>query len=324
MTGGDNGDTMPITPPANTPLPPTLLISDVNDLTPAQRLPALTATQNTDGNGVTQSAQTQDSVSAVANSAGLDFYVNNEGATVAIRVDNSNPDADWTTNPPSLLLTSYIFGSGSFASKALADYENGDFYTVTGFWYRNPTDFGVFVDGSPIDLNTNPLPTTGSATYRGAMGGYIWNSEGRRENLSGTSFLEASFVGGNMVMGGIINAPDAPVITGILQVNLQNITDDDGDGVFTGGSITCSLGCLDRDPTGSSWGGRFVGNPVDNGAGGPSSNEWPAGFVGVFGIQEGSEGAFDAIGTFGAIHEDLCAATASDDSAAFCTKPTTP
>ena len=294
-------------PPANASLPPTLLISDVNSLTPAQRSPALTATQNTDGNGVTQSAQTQDSVSVVANSAGLGFFVNNEGATVGIRVDNSNPDVDWTTTPPSLLLSSYIFDSGSFASKALADYENNDFYIVTGFWYQSPTDFGVFADGSPL---TEPLPDTGSATYRGDIEGRAWVGS-NQVSFMGDVELQASFNGdNNMVMGGGGNVTFGGDFSS-LGYTLRDVIDSNDDGVFTGGRLTCDFTCGNN-----SWSGRFVGNPVTNAAGNADSDGWPAGFIGTFGFRGGSDG----IGFFSAIHEDLCAATGTGD-AAFCTTP---
>ena len=308
MTMNPNPPAPVLDPPANAPLPPTLLISNVNSLTPAQRLPALTATQNTENDSITQSAQAQDSVSAVANSDGLGFFVNNEGARAAIRIDNSNPGADWAANPPSLLSTSYIFDSGSFASKALADYENGDFYAVTGFWYRSPEDFGVFADGSPL---TEPLPDTGSATYRGNWGAYGWDEldPNNNANLIGIVELQVSFNGDNdMMMEGSASIPSNPAIAGIV---FQNIIDDDGDGVFTGGSVNCMSQFFCSGIGGSgSWGGRFVGSPVNNDDG------WPAGFVGTFGIHKST---LDRIGFFGAIHEDLCAATGTGD-AAFCTK----
>ena len=288
-----------------TPPPSAPSFSAINGLAPEQRLLAINATQNTDGNGVTQSTEAQDSVSAITDNGNLMFHVV-AGERVAVMVDNSNPDADWSENPP-LLSTSYIFDSGSFASKTLADYENGDFYAVTGFWYRDSSDFGVFADGSPL---TEPLPTTGSATYKGNFGAYDWDifDAGNNANLIGNVELQASFNGdNNMVMGGSASIPN------IVGVVFENIIDDDGDGVFTGGSVECESGSHCEGGGGSgSWGGRFVGSPVNNDDG------WPAGFVGAFGIHRNN--LFDRIGFFGAVHEDLCAATGTGDNG-FCTNP---
>ena len=304
------------TDPDNPP-PPEPDFNAINSLTFAQRSSALTITQNTNGNGVTQSTEALDSVSAITDSDGnLMFHVVN-GERVAVMVDNSNPDADWAENPPPLLSTSYIFDSASFASQTLADYNDGDFYAVTGFWYRDSDDFGVFVDGSP---RTEPLPTTGSATYRGNVGGYSWSSTAAGNSVfTGDVVLQASISGGNIAMGGTGNATidEFPV-----QITFQDITNNDGGAVFIDGSISCQTGCEGIDISISNWDGRFVGNPVNNAADGADSDGWPAGFVGAFSLRLPS--IFDAIGTFGAIHENLCAATAADGSAAFCTKPTTP
>ena len=320
MTGGGNGGTTPMTmtmpppttdpmPPADTPLPPPPDSNAINSLTSAQRLLAINAVANTENDSITQSAQTQDSISAVANSAGLGFFVNNEGATVGIRVDNLNPDADWTgTNAPPLSTFSYIFDKTTGARKTnLAEYENGDFYAVTGFWYRDSDDFGVFVDGPP---RTEPLPDTGSATYRGDIGGQAWTPI-NQISFIGDIELQASFNGdNNMVMGGGVNITFSGD-TESSGYTLRDVIDSNDDGVFTGGSINCvALSCRS-----SSWSGRFVGNPVTNAADDADSDGWPAGFIGTFGFQ----GPVDVIGFFGAIHEDLCAATGTGD-AAFCTK----
>ena len=315
MTGGDNGEmTNPPTPtpPANRTLPSAPDFNAISSLTSAQRLPALTATQNTENDSITQSTEAQDSVSAVTDNEGnLRFHVVNEERESVI-VDNSN--ANWAANPPPLSTFSYIFDKDSGARKTLANYNDGDFYAVTGFWYRSPTDFGVFADGSPIDLNTNPLPTAGSATYRGNVGGYLWGTSSSitSRRITGDIELQASFSGGNMMMGGTAN-----ILTGVTspQLTLHNITD--GDGVFTGGSITCE-NCGNPN-TDSSWGGRFVGNPVTNAADDANSNEWPAGFVGAFSVHELEGISIDIIGFFGAIHEDLCAATGTGNDV-FCTK----
>ena len=342
MRNSDSSSSSPPPPPPieDNPPPPAPSFSDINGLTSAQRLPAITATQNTlSVSGVTQSSRvsggvTQDSVSAVTDSAGnLMFHVV-AGERESIMVDNSNPDADWTANPPPLLSTSYIFDRSSFASKTLANYNDGDFYAVTGFWYRDSDDFGVFVDGSP---RTEPLPTSGRATYRGNVGGQYWG------DLAGAGNTGAPTISGNFMGNIIINASIAadgtdrlailgsiniPADSAIpnIQLDIEPAPDNNGDGVFMdsiNNGITCSRGCSDIFLNNPKFSARLVGNPVTDAADDASSGEWPAGIIGAFGFGElelsnGVE--IDAIGFFGAIHEDLCAATGTAGSAVFCAK----
>ena len=301
MTGGGDGGTTPMTmtPPADTtPLPPTLSTTDLNDFTATQRrayrLPIISATQNT-VSGITQSGVSADSVSAVMNDGGLDFYTDTDGMTVAIRVENEN--ADWVTTPPSLLISSYIF-DGDFASRGeLSEYENGDFYIVTGFWFRSTVDFGIFADGSPLIAT---LPTEGSATYRGNIVGYVLGLETTSHdgNFTGNIELLASFkdVGGDnrMTMEGAAFANIAGITAATF--DFSDTPDGDGDGVFIDGNVAVLGG------TGK-WGGRFVGDSVSD------SVDYPAGFVGTFSIRESVNIGFDILGTFGTIHNDLCGAT---------------
>ena len=334
MTGDGNGGTTPMTPPTTDPTlppdnPPPLApsFSDINGLTSDQRLPAIvTNPANTNGNGITQSAEMQDSVSAVTDSGdNLMFHVV-AGERVAVRVDNSNTDANWAgTNAPPLSTFSYIFDSGSFASKTLADYENGDFYAVTGFWYRSPTDFGVFVDGSPRMVDSLP---SGSATYKGNVGGYYWGDAAGSSN-TGAPSISGNFIGNinlqvnsgaNTFLTGEINIAANGVLPNIslesIRLNVNN------NGIFIGkDALFCASGCASLLFDDSSFNARFSGNSVNNGAGGANPNEWPAGMIGTFGVETVlfGDSAVDMLGFFGAIHEDLCAATGTGD-AAFCTK----
>ena len=325
MTGGGNGGTTPMTmtpptteptPPANAPLPPTLSFSVFDRLTNDQFSPALTTPINTDNDSITHGADPQDSVNAVTNSVGIGFFTDS-GATVAFRVNNDRED--WTTNAPSLLMATYIFDDATFARKTdLADYENGDFYIISGFWHRNNTDFGVFADGSPYDSTTHPLPTTGTATYRGKVYGYTGLAGFSAEddnNFNTDIILSATFSNSNIIIGGMFNDGGAIETLNPAQYILENITDNDRDGVFEGGVITCT-NCFVPAGADTSWSGRFVGNPIANAANGGNSDGLPAGFIGAFGGQLDSA---NIIGSFGTIHEDLCVATGTGD-AAFCTK----
>ena len=316
-----------MTPPTTdpTPPPPAPSFSDINGLNSAQRLPAITATQNTDGNGVTQSTEALDSVTAVTDNGNLMFHVV-AGERVAVRVDNSN--ADWTgTNAPPLSTFSYIFDEDTGASKTLAEYENGDFYAVTGFWYQSPTDFGVFADGSP---RTVDLPATGSANYRGDVGGQYWGDTATRTDDTGAPNITGSFVGNinlqaitfdsNITgLNGAITIPADGILPDI-SLGWTSIIDNNRNGVYTNTNrILCPAGC-DEAPTASSLSARLVGDPVSI-PGGANSDGWPAGVIGTFGLQDMRIGnsEVDILGFFGAIHEDLCAATGTGDDA-FCTK----
>ena len=318
-------------PPADTPLPPAPNFNAINSLPSAQRLPVINAVANTENDSITKSAPTQDSVSAVANNAGLGFFVN-EGERADIRVDNLNPDADWTgTNAPSLSAFSYIFDKDTGDSKTLADYENGDFYAVTGFWYRSPTDFGVFADGSP---RTEPLPPSGSANYRGNVGGQYWGDIATRTDDTGAPNISGSFVGNINLQMNVSNNPNGdsfltgqiniPAVNDLPFINfdLNDAFDNSGNGIFTGANlIVCIEGC--SDPVADSMSARLVGDPVNIPGG--DSEGFPAGIIGAFGIQDMRIGntEVDMLGFFGAIHEDLCAATGTGDTSdnAFCTKP---
>ena len=335
MQGGDNGETTPMPmnpdppdPPADNPPPPAPSFSDINGLTSAQRLLAINVVANTDSNGVTQSTEAQDSVSAVTDSSGnLMFHVVNE-ERVAVRVDNSN--ANWSEIPRPLSTFNYIFDKDTGASKTLAEYENGDFYAVTGFWYRSPADFGVFVDGSP---RTVDLPTTGGANYRGNIGGQYWGDvtgSGNTDapeifgNFIGNINLQAFFppsLPGELFLNGDINIPAVNPLS-IININFSSVSYDNGNGVFNTHDSICLSGCGSAAPDNSVINARFVGNPVTNAAGDANSGGWPAGMIGTFGVDGLSIGnsEVDILGFFGAIHEDLCAATASGGSAAFCTK----
>ena len=340
MTGGGNGGTTPMTmaitppttdptPPADTtPPPPAPSFSDINGLTSAQRLPAITTNPaNTNDNGVTKSAEMQDSVSAVTDSGGnLMFHVV-AGERRAVMVDNSN--TDWTgTNAPPLSTFSYIFDKDTGASKTLAEYENGDFYAVTGFWYRSPTDFGVFADGSPPE----PLPPSGGANYRGNVGGQYWGDVTGSDdtdapeifgNFIGNINLRVSVPGSssnNTMLSGVINIPAVDDLPNISFV-LDGIFDNNGNGVFTGANrIACDVGC-GGDATADNLSAQLIGDPVSI-PGGANSEGFPAGIIGAFSLQDLPIGnsEIDILGFFGAIHEDLCLATASGGSAAFCTK----
>ena len=338
MTGGGDGGTTPMTmtitppttdpmPPADTtPPPPAPSFSNVNSLTPGQRLPAITATQNTDGNGVTQSTEALDSVTAVTDNGNLMFHVVN-GERRAVMVDNSNTDADWAENPRPLLSTSYIFDSGSFASKTLAEYENGDFYAVTGFWYRDSSDFGVFADGSS---RTVDLPATGIANYKGNVGGHYWGNFEGAENTDAPA-ISGNFIGNinlrasiptdgsvNTSLDGAINIPAGSILQDI-SLGWSGIFDNNGNGVFTGANrILCLGGCGGNSST-SNLSAQLIGDPVSI-PGGENSEGFPAGIIGAFSLQGLPIGnsEVDMLGFFGAIHEDLCAATGTDDSEAFC------
>ena len=338
MTGGGDGETTPMPmnpdppdPPADNPPPSAPLFSAINSLNSVQRLPAINAVANTENDSITQSTEAQDSVSAVTDSSdNLMFHVVNE-ERVAVMVDN--PDADWTgTNAPPLSTFSYIFDKDTGASKTLANYNDGDFYAVTGFWYRDSSDFGVFVDGSP---RTVDLPTTRSADarYRGNVGGSYWGyvaGSGNTDapsisgNFIGNINLRASIPAGssnNTTLNGTINIP---AVGNFPNINFEwiGIRDNNGNGIFTDTNMSiCNFGCSD-DATVDSFSARFVGDPVTNAADGADSGGFPAGIIGAFGIQGLPIGNpnvdIDILGFFGAIHENLCAATASDDSAAFC------
>ena len=335
MTGDGNPPTTDPTLPADNPPPPLPDFNAINGLTPAQRLPAINATQNTlSASGVTQSTEALDSVSAITDSDdNLMFHVV-AGERVAVRVNNSNPDADWTANPPPLLSTSYIFDSVSFASKTLADYNDGDFYAVTGFWYRSPADFGVFADSSP---RTVDLPTTrrASATYRGNVGGRYWGNAAGSEDTDAPS-ISGNFIGNvNLQIAIATDDSGIPIISaGEISIPaddvLENIRIDmfavfgDRNGFFTGDSsnIFCRIGCSATPDDTYNLIARFVGNPVTDAANGADSDGWPAGIIGTFGIDDLSinNAEVDMLGFFGAIHEDLCAATGTGDNA-FCTNP---
>ena len=323
------------TPPADNPPPSAPLFSAINSLNSAQRLPAINAVANTENDSITQSTEAQDSVSAVTDSSdNLMFHVVNE-ERVAVMVDNSN--ADWTgTNAPPLSTFSYIFDEDTGASKTLAEYENGDFYAVTGFWYRSPEDFGVFVDGSPL---TEPLPTTGSARYKGNVGGQYWGDRATRTDDTGAPNISGDFSGNinlrtffssirpdELFLSGDINIPAVNPLS-IININFSSVSYDNGNGVFNTVGAICLSGCGSTAagsaaPDASVFNARFVGNPVTNAAGDANSGGWPAGIIGAFSLQDLLIGnsEVDILGFFGAIHEDLCAATASGGSAAFCTK----
>ena len=308
----------------------------INSLTPEQRLPAITTNPaNTNDNGVTKSTNADDSISATDNDGNLMFHVVN-GERESVMVDNSN--ADWTANPPSLSTSIDIFDDTSFASKTLANYNDGDFYAVTGFWYRSPTDFGVFVDGSPIDLNTNPLPTTGNARYRGNIGGQYWGDEAGVEN-TGAPNISGNFIGNiNLQVNISTLNPNYTFLTGQINIaaddnfstaidlSISEVRDNNRDGVFDNSDnsgIICSGGCGNFTfPNSHEVVARFVGDPVTNAAGDGNSDGWPAGIIGAFSLQDLPVGdsEVDMLGFFSAIHEDLCLATASGGSAAFCTK----
>ena len=312
-------------PPVNNPPPPAPSFSDINGLTSAQRLPAITTNPaNTDSNGVTQSTNADDSISATDSAGNLMFHVVNE-ERVAVMVDNSN--ADWTgTNAPPLSTFSYIFDKDTGASKTLANYNDGDFYAVTGFWHRSPTDFGVFVDGSPPE----PLPTAGGANYKGNVGGQYW---GEATSGSGTPFSN-NFIGninlqvffppslpGELFLSGDINIPEVNPLS-IININFNSISYDKGNGVFNTNGAICLSGCSSASFDDSVINARFVGDRVINGADDASSGGFPAGMIGVFSIDglSTSDSKVDMLGFFGAIHENLCAATETVDSEAFCTK----
>ena len=335
MTGSENDGTTPMTmtmPPADTTPPPSApSFSDINGLNSAQRLPAITTNPaNTENDSITQSTNADDSISATDSDGNLMFHVVN-GERVAVMVDNSN--ADWTgTNAPPLSTFSYIFDKDTGDRKTdLAEYKNGDFYAVTGFWYRSPTDFGVFADGSP---RTVDLPTTGNARYKGNIGGQYWGDIATRTDDTGAPNISGSFVGNinlqvvipsvgsnNTVLRGQI---DILATDDLQDINFEwdGIMDNNGNGVFTGANqnqIACIDGC-DDDPASSNLSARLVGDPVSI-PGGENSGGFPAGIIGAFGIQDLPIGntEVDMLGFFGAIHVDLCATTGTGD-AAFCTK----
>ena len=331
MTGGGDDGTTPMPPADTTPPPPAPSFSDIDGLNSAQRLLAINAVANTEKDSITQSTNADDSISATDSAGNLMFHVVN-GERRAVMVDNSN--ANWAANPPPLSTFSYIFDKDTGDRKTdLAEYENGDFYAVTGFWYRDSDDFGVFVDGSP---RTVDLPPSGSASYKGDVSGQYWGDPAGAGNTDAPS-ISGNFIGNinlraaipasasgsnNTLLEGEINIPAGDDLPSI-NLAWTNMRDNNANGIFVGNDfLLCLGGCNVSEPDASVFNARFVGNPV-NIAGSANSEGWPAGIIGAFGLDElelsnGVE--IDAIGFFGAIHEDLCAATETDDSAAFCTK----
>ena len=316
-----------VAPPPDTPPPDAPSLSDIL-ISQSERSDTLGRVANTGNNSRTQSTDSDDSISAVTDSGELIFHMV-DGERVAVMVENSN--ADWMgDNAPPLFTDTYIFDETTFARQTLADYESGDdLYIVSGFWFRDATDFGVFAEGPPLVNNLTGLSKGASATFRGKVGGRYWQyPDGSTSvkssisgNLNGNIVINAEIVGlanfNTEINGNIIIAD-----SNISAINLTfSGTDNGRDGIFNSDSFLCASGCDDTDPEGvSRFGARFFGNAIDNGA--VNSDGWPAGIIGTFGIEEFTDGtnAFDALGYFSAIHEDLCAPTVASN-AEFCTKP---
>ncbi|MGI9296403.1 MAG: hypothetical protein ACR2QC_00720 [Gammaproteobacteria bacterium] len=190
--------------------------------------------------------------------------------------------------------------------KPPSEYQSGDYYLVTGLWYKDDNDFGVFADGPEL---TADLPTSGSATYEGGANGIYWD---RSRTLIGAQGFQADVTfnavvqnGGVQISGRAGNvmrhdtAENAAVpILENREVIFNELTYQ-SPGV-AGGTVDCSPGCSVQ---GGSWGGQFHGNPPAGG----ETNGWPFSFNGTFGIQgldyEGD--LYDALGTFSTVHGDL-------------------
>ena len=262
-----------------------------------------------------------------------------------------NTVAGWTDVAEDSDINSFsIWNATTFAQKFAEEYVPGDFYIISGFWYRDDNNFGVFADGTP---RTEPLPTTGTATYEGGIAAIFWSEDplgtsvdSRFENvefgfLGGGIHMTASFDNADMQMNGRIDFSriffdggvvidgvpditeirdrDRPGMSPYFSLNLESITDDNGDGGFTGGNINCE-GC--RNPTDSSWGGQFFINPVTTVGGrdpGATSGDWPAGFAGTLGADgvPFSGTNIDLLGDFVTFHSGLCDAV-NDDSFQIC------
>ena len=249
------------------------------------------------------------------------YYENSRIPIIDFTIENSVEG--WAGSESSPPPDTYLVARGSISDgstlQAKEEYEPGDYYYVTGFWYRDANDFGVFTDATP---RTEPLPASGSATYsleRG-LAAYFWN------NGTGASFgyltgdleLNASFNDDdNMQISGSADINKAriwdgndfgPERTGSLLLNFNNIVDTDGDGGFVGGDITCPQ-CVTQGA--SSWGGQFFGNPLTLTAGefaGDSSGEWPTEFGGTFAAKNLllSDGVnLDLLGWLAANHSGL-------------------
>ena len=156
-----------------------------------------------------------------------------------------------------------VAGVGFIISTTTAEfkttYSPGDLYYVTGFWYRDTDDFGVFVDATP---NTADLPNSGSATYGGAANGVFWNNNVDPNgdvleqiivgDVVGTLALDAQVANGEVSIGGnirfhTIRAIDtdgfddtlvAPGVNGAwFALNLDDIVIDPTTKGGTGGTV---------------------------------------------------------------------------------------
>ena len=289
--------------------------------------------------GVTQSSQvdsegvTEDSISVVKNSNGNLVFnlVTSAFNLVDLEFTITNSNGNWIGDeispPDGYRITSHgVFFDGATYKAESRIYKHGDFYAITGFWINedNPHDFGVFIEANP---RTADLPTSGSATYTGngnLRGIYritqpnaAASSDILTSIFRGRLNLHASFNSDNKMQTRAdlyIRKKDNPPFIRDIQFSFNPIIDGDGDGSFIGGDITCASGC--DNPSNSSWGGRFAGDPITTAGGldsGATTGDWPAGFIGTFGFQGVAidDKTIDAIGEFRSIHSSLCAATRS-------------
>ena len=299
--------------------------SDFNNIFSEQRLRVITAVVNTLNGSITRGTNEQDSISVKDKDGNLMLYTINENTLDIVEVNNLRTGSNWATNPPPIKSKGYIFDSGSFASKALTDYENGDYYFVTGFWFRDENDFGVFADGLSY---TGNLLIHGSANYKGKINGYYWGNEVGAESTDAPS-ISGDFSSDTNIVATFTNNDIDLVANFNIELNEIPIgiavsgRDGNRDGGFytveleSNANALCTSGCnANTKFINSNLNARFVGNPV-NINGGVDSNGYPAGIVGVFGFEIQNIGNFDIdlLGNFIGIFDDLCPATD------FCTKP---
>ena len=298
-------------------------------LTDEQRENALTNVQITMG-GITQSRAGGDSIRVAKYSNDHPKFIVIDDSMLPIHpiVENTAlSEVNTQIASGSIIKTDVLFFDRATFKDSTVDYTPGDFYFVSGFWYRDDTDFGVFADGPPANSTGSIAPQT-VATYNGNFNGYYWSDNplaisllGVNGSLSGDVALTASFDSGITQMEGRVTIPrdgieraDGGVVSdfipGSIPFDLNNIPDSNSDGSFTDGDISCGDACD------SNWGGKFVGGAFDNRATpNVNTNGWPAGFVGTFGVSNAVGGEppnhvqIDAIGYFGAIYDDLCALT---------------
>ena len=327
--GGSNNAAMNTRTPDNPPAPTVQEIRD-RATTAQQRLGSVT--QSTNVNGSTNVVL--DRVRVKLDESGNPVFLPDDNMDLNIVVENthqgweaSNDTGYWkelenindntggfTNNvvfeddDGRLIHGTPVIDAANLTLKPPSEYQSGDYYLVTGLWYEDDNNFGVFADGPEL---TAPLPTSDSATYEGGAQGIYWD---RTRTLAGADNFNADVQfqvvasGGRVAVSGQASNirsfdlvgtqfEETPLLSN-RTIRFNEMTYNPPG--IANGEMTCEPNC---DIQGSSWGGQFHGNP-------PAGNQtdgWPFSFNGTFGIQglEYEGNTYDILGYFSSIHDGL-------------------